>query len=121
MSEARGFRPSTALSVARGRHHGEALQWPLSFRLPHTRMADGQGEPGAGGGDRRFDRAARQPQIFRRLVLAVREGKGWRYVGRAGTGFNADTLRTVYEKLAPLITDKKPVPEKVPDVGNTTW
>jgi bifunctional non-homologous end joining protein LigD len=60
-------------------------------------------------------------KYFGALLLAVHEGSGWQYVGRAGTGFNADTLRTVYEKLAPLITDKKPVPEKVPDVGNTTW
>jgi bifunctional non-homologous end joining protein LigD len=27
----------------------------------------------------------------------------------------------VHEKLVPLITDKKPVPEKVPDLGKTTW
>jgi bifunctional non-homologous end joining protein LigD len=60
-------------------------------------------------------------KYFGALVLAVREGNGWRYVGRAGTGFNAETLRTVYEKLAPLITDMKPIPEKVPDAGNTTW
>jgi bifunctional non-homologous end joining protein LigD len=68
-----------------------------------------------------FTAARRSRKYFGALVLAVHEGKGWRYVGRAGTGFNADTLRAVYEKLAPLITDKKPVPEKVPDVGNTTW
>jgi bifunctional non-homologous end joining protein LigD len=68
-----------------------------------------------------FTAPRRSRKYFGALVLAVREGDGWRYVGRAGTGFNADRLRTVYEKLAPLITDKKPIPEKVPDVGNTTW
>ena len=68
-----------------------------------------------------FTAPRRSRKYFGALVLAVREGKGWRYVGRAGTGFDADTLHTVYQKLAPLITDKKPVPEKVPDVGNTTW
>jgi bifunctional non-homologous end joining protein LigD len=27
----------------------------------------------------------------------------------------------VYDKLVPLITDNKPIPEKVPDLGRTTW
>jgi len=60
-------------------------------------------------------------KYFGALVLAVREGTGWRYVGRAGTGFDMKTLRTVYDTLVPLITDKKPIPQKVPDAGNTSW
>lgn len=60
-------------------------------------------------------------KYFGALVLAVREGTGWRYVGRAGTGFDKKTLRTVYDTLVPLITDKKPIPQKVPDAGNTSW
>jgi bifunctional non-homologous end joining protein LigD len=60
-------------------------------------------------------------KYFGALVLAVREGTGWRYVGRAGTGFDTETLRTVYDTLVPLITDKKPIPQKVPAAGNTSW
>jgi bifunctional non-homologous end joining protein LigD len=60
-------------------------------------------------------------KYFGALVLAVREGTGWRYVGRAGTGFDTKTLRTVYDTLVSLITDKKPIPQKVPDAGNTSW
>jgi bifunctional non-homologous end joining protein LigD len=60
-------------------------------------------------------------KYFGALVLAVREGTGWRYVGRAGTGFDTQTLRTVYDTLVPLLTDKKPIPQKVPDAGNTSW
>jgi len=60
-------------------------------------------------------------KYFGALVLAVREGTGWRYVGRAGTGFDTKTLRTVYDTLVPLITDKKPIPQKVPDADNTSW
>jgi len=60
-------------------------------------------------------------KYFGALVFAVREGTGWRYVGRAGTGFDTKTLRTVYDTLVPLITDKKPIPQKVPDAGNTSW
>ena len=58
---------------------------------------------------------------FGALVLAVREGKGWKYAGRAGTGFSAETLRALNQLMVPLITDTKPVPEKVPDAANTTW
>ncbi len=60
-------------------------------------------------------------KYFGALVLAVREGTGWRYVGRAGTGFDTETLRTVYDTLVPLVTDKKPIPQKVPAAGNTSW
>jgi bifunctional non-homologous end joining protein LigD len=42
-------------------------------------------------------------------------------VGRAGTGFDTETLRSVHEKLVPLGTDEKPIAEKVPDLGRTTW
>jgi bifunctional non-homologous end joining protein LigD len=68
-----------------------------------------------------FTAPRRSRKYFGALVLAVREGKGWKYAGRAGTGFDTETLRAVYEKLVPLITDAKPVPEKVPDAANTTW
>ena len=54
-------------------------------------------------------------------MLAVREFKGWTYVGRAGTGFNAELLRSRHAKLVPLITEDKPIAEKVPDAANTTW
>ena len=38
-----------------------------------------------------------------------------------GTGFNAETLRALHQLMVPLITDTKPVPERVPDAANTTW
>jgi bifunctional non-homologous end joining protein LigD len=68
-----------------------------------------------------FTAPRRSRKYFGALLLAVHDGKGWKYVGRAGTGFTQETLRAVHEKLVPLITDKKPVPEKVPDLGKTTW
>jgi bifunctional non-homologous end joining protein LigD len=60
-------------------------------------------------------------QYFGALLFAVCDRKGWKYVGRAGTGFDTETLRSVHEKLIPLTTDKKPIAEKVPDLGRTTW
>jgi len=68
-----------------------------------------------------FTAPRRSRKYFGALVLAVRDGKGWKYAGRAGTGFNAETLRSLYEKLVPLITKVKPIAEKVPDAANTTW
>jgi bifunctional non-homologous end joining protein LigD len=68
-----------------------------------------------------FTAPRRSRKYFGALVLAVRKGKGWTYVGRAGTGFNAEMLRSLHAKLVPLITPVKPIAEKVPDAANTTW
>jgi bifunctional non-homologous end joining protein LigD len=68
-----------------------------------------------------FTAPRRSRKYFGALVLAVRENGFWSYVGRAGTGFDAARLRDLHALMVPLITDKKPVPEKVPDLGNTTW
>jgi bifunctional non-homologous end joining protein LigD len=62
-----------------------------------------------------------QRRFFGSLLLAVRDGKDWRYVGRAGTGFTQGGLRELHAKLTPLITKAKPIAEKVPNEGNTTW
>jgi bifunctional non-homologous end joining protein LigD len=68
-----------------------------------------------------FTAPRRSRKYFGALVLAVREGKGWKYAGRAGTGFNAETLHSLHAMLVPLIAKTKPVAEKVPDEANTTW
>jgi bifunctional non-homologous end joining protein LigD len=68
-----------------------------------------------------FTAPRRSRKYFGALVLAVREGRGWEYVGRAGTGFDAETLRALHEKMLPLITKAKPIAKKVPDEANTTW
>jgi bifunctional non-homologous end joining protein LigD len=68
-----------------------------------------------------FTAPRRSRKYFGSLVLAVRDGKDWKYAGRAGTGFNAETLRSLHAKLVPLITQVKPIAEKVPDAANTTW
>ena len=72
-----------------------------------------------------FTAPRRSRKHFGALVLAVREQKGntarWRYVGRAGTGFDAAALRTIHAKLRPLTTRTKPIGEKIPDEVHTTW
>ena len=78
-------------------------------------MAEGEGLARAGGGDRRLHRAEGLARWFGSLLLAVREGEQWRYVGRAGSGFNQEMLASLYAKLKPLITKTKPVDDKVPN------
>jgi bifunctional non-homologous end joining protein LigD len=68
-----------------------------------------------------FTAPRRSREYFGSLLLAVRDGKAWRYVGRAGTGFDRETLKSLHALMAPLITTVKPVAEKVPDAANTTW
>ena len=60
-------------------------------------------------------------QYFGSLLLAVRDGKAWRYVGRAGTGFDRELLKSLHALMVPLTTKTKPITEKVPDAANTTW
>jgi bifunctional non-homologous end joining protein LigD len=68
-----------------------------------------------------FTAPRRSRQYFGSLLLAVRDGKEWRYVGRAGAGFDRESLKSLHEKLVPLITTSKPIAEKVPDAASTTW
>jgi bifunctional non-homologous end joining protein LigD len=51
----------------------------------------------------------------------VRESDAWRYVGRAGTGFDRESLKSLHALMVPLIAKTKPIAEKVPDEANTTW
>ena len=63
----------------------------------------------------------RSRQYFGALVLAVRQGSQWRYVGHAGTGFDEEMLQSLYEKMQPLKTKAKPVAAKVKNEAQTTW
>jgi len=63
----------------------------------------------------------RSRKYFGALVLAVREGSQWRYVGHAGTGFDEEMLQSLYTKMQPLKTKAKPVAAKVKDEAQTTW
>jgi bifunctional non-homologous end joining protein LigD len=63
----------------------------------------------------------RSRKYFGALVLAVRTGSNWRYVGHAGTGFDEEMLRSLYEKMQPLRTQAKPFNVQVKDEAQTTW
>ena len=55
------------------------------------------------------------------LVLAVREGKAWRYVGHVGTGFSHAALKELHDKLSALRTSTSPFSVRVKDEAVTTW
>jgi len=58
---------------------------------------------------------------FGALVLGYYEDKKLTYAGNVGSGFTQQSLKSVFEKIKPLIT-KKPVLSDVPkDVGEVTW
>jgi bifunctional non-homologous end joining protein LigD len=65
----------------------------------------------------------RSRKYFGSLVLAVRDKakKRWAYAGHVGTGFDQAALKSLYETIRPLRTDKKPLDQKVKDESATTW
>ena len=62
-------------------------------------------------------------KFFGSLVLAVRDkaNKRWFYAGHVGTGFDQAALKSIYETMQPLRTDKKPFDQKVKYESATTW
>jgi bifunctional non-homologous end joining protein LigD len=65
----------------------------------------------------------RSRKYFGALALAVRDKarKQWVYAGHVGTGFTAAALKSLYETMQPLRTDKKPFDQKVKHENETTW
>jgi len=68
-----------------------------------------------------FTAPRRSRPYFGALVLAVRDGKNWRYIGRVGTGFSHATLEELHGKLLPLKIASSPFPTRVKDEAVTTW
>ena len=62
-------------------------------------------------------------KYFGSLALAVRDKakERWVYAGHVGTGFDQAALKSIYETMQPLRTDKKPFDQKVKNETATTW
>lgn len=58
---------------------------------------------------------------FGSLILAVKSGEEYRYVGNTGTGFTNHVLEEVYQMLQPLKTDSSPFDRRVPLESKITW
>ncbi|MGO4511106.1 non-homologous end-joining DNA ligase [Bradyrhizobium sp. 2TAF36] len=68
-----------------------------------------------------FTAPKRTRPFFGALVLAVREGDAWRYIGRVGTGFSHHVLEDLHGKLMRLKIGKSPFSVLVKDEQVTTW
>jgi bifunctional non-homologous end joining protein LigD len=68
-----------------------------------------------------YTRPQRSRQCFGALVLAVRKANKWKYVGRAGTGFDRSSLKFIHAKLVSLQSGRKPIDAEVPAERTTTW
>jgi bifunctional non-homologous end joining protein LigD len=68
-----------------------------------------------------FTAPRRTRPYFGALVLAVRDGHAWRYVGHVGTGFSHAMLKELHAKLWPLLTASSPFKQRVKDEATTTW
>jgi len=58
---------------------------------------------------------------FRSLLLAVKEGRKLTYAGKVGTGFNADLIEDLMERMEPLAVDKASVEVPRPDRKGAHW
>lgn len=58
---------------------------------------------------------------FGALHLAVREGDGYRYIGRAGSGFTDAQLRELHGRLAASVRPAPPCDGPVPEGDDHTW
>ena len=58
---------------------------------------------------------------FGALILAEKDGKDYRYLGHTGTGFNEASLKELYHKMQPLVTDKSPFNSKIKVNAPVTW
>jgi bifunctional non-homologous end joining protein LigD len=68
-----------------------------------------------------FTAPRRSRPYFGALVLAVRDGKAWRYIGHVGAGFSHAALEELHAKLVPLQSAKSPFAGRVKDEAVTTW
>jgi len=68
-----------------------------------------------------FTRPRGSRRYFGSLVLALRDRNQWSYVGRAGTGFDSESLKMIFDKMKPIIGREKPFDQKVPEENLTTW
>ena len=58
---------------------------------------------------------------FRSLLLAARDKRKLNYVGKVGTGFNAQLIEELMERMAPLAVDKAPVEVPRADRKGAHW
>lgn len=68
-----------------------------------------------------FTAPAGSRQYFGALILAVKDGAQFKYIGHTGTGFNNSLLKEMYDLLQPLVQKESPFHEKIKTNSSVTW
>jgi bifunctional non-homologous end joining protein LigD len=68
-----------------------------------------------------FTKPRKSREHFGALVLALREGGAWHYVGHTGTGFSSAMLESLHARLKPLVRPRKSFRQRIPNERSTTW
>lgn len=68
-----------------------------------------------------YSKPAGSRKYFGSLVLGMYDGPKLVYIGNCGTGFDQAALKNIYNLMSALVSDKKPVNEKVKQERNITW
>jgi len=68
-----------------------------------------------------FTKGRNSRKYFGALILAQYEGDQLKYIGHTGSGMDEETVKQVYEKLKPLITDQHPFATKPKTNMPATW
>jgi bifunctional non-homologous end joining protein LigD len=59
---------------------------------------------------------------FGALILGIHDGNKLKWAGNVGTGFDRKTMKTIHDRLLPLVTDQCPLePEKNLPKKDVTW
>ena len=67
-----------------------------------------------------FTKPAGARNYFGSLILAIKDGKTFKYAGNAGTGFDEKKLKSLYEMLLPYKQNDPPFGEKI-RFKDVTW
>jgi len=68
-----------------------------------------------------FTQPRKSRKYFGALVLVLRAGNSWQYVGHTGTGFSHQSLRTIHSQLVRLKRIRKPFSERIANQDAITW
>ena len=60
-------------------------------------------------------------KYFGSIILAAKEGKRLIYMGNAGTGFNQQSLKELYDLFQPLVQKESPFEERIKNNSKITW
>lgn len=60
-------------------------------------------------------------KYFGSIILAAKKEDKFIYMGNAGTGFNQQSLKELYELFQPLVQKRSPFDEKIKNNSKVTW